>query len=246
MEINWAYYILLNFAYLQLISGLTITAMPVVLFYGYIRLGNSFNFSDSSTILLYIGTMQSATVALPHVLNVLVQASVSCGRILKFLSSADVEAYVIHEAPAGSSPDEVISMRGASLGWGHPDDAIEAAAKEKANTAAAAPSSSTAGGSKSAGGDGSSSSSSAADKKEYEMVKVDDAEVAPHADRSIYTLKDINFSVTKGQVVAIVGGVGSGKSSLLAALLGELQPQAGEVKMLGSIAYHSQQAWIIS
>lgn len=34
------------------------------------------------------------------------------------------------------------------------------------------------------------------------------------------TLKDINFSVEKGALVAVVGKVGSGKTSLLMSLLG--------------------------
>lgn len=38
------------------------------------------------------------------------------------------------------------------------------------------------------------------------------------------TLKSLSFEAYKGQLVAIVGEVGSGKSSVLAALLGELQP----------------------
>jgi ABC-type uncharacterized transport system ATPase subunit len=39
------------------------------------------------------------------------------------------------------------------------------------------------------------------------------------------TLKDITFEVQRGELVAIVGAVGSGKSSLLLALLGEMEVQ---------------------
>lgn len=37
------------------------------------------------------------------------------------------------------------------------------------------------------------------------------------------TLKEITFEVQRGELVAIVGAVGSGKSSLLLALLGEME-----------------------
>ena len=57
-------------------------------------------------------------------------------------------------------------------------------------------------------------------------------------------LKNLNFSVKKGSLVAVVGRVGSGKSSLLSALLGEMQRTNGFVNIGKSIAYVSQQAWI--
>ena len=43
------------------------------------------------------------------------------------------------------------------------------------------------------------------------------------------TLKGINFKVNKGSLVAVVGSVGSGKSSLLSALLGEMDKINGRV-----------------
>ncbi|XP_017483220.1 PREDICTED: multidrug resistance-associated protein 1-like [Rhagoletis zephyria] len=48
----------------------------------------------------------------------------------------------------------------------------------------------------------------------------------------------------KGQLVAIVGQVGSGKSSLISALLGDMHKLGGVVKINRSIAYVAQQAWI--
>lgn len=42
-------------------------------------------------------------------------------------------------------------------------------------------------------------------------------------------LKGVNFKIKKGELAAIVGTVGSGKSSLLAAVLGELQKLSGKV-----------------
>jgi ABC-type multidrug transport system ATPase subunit len=60
------------------------------------------------------------------------------------------------------------------------------------------------------------------------------------------TLIDINLHVPKGSLVAVVGTVGSGKSSLISALLGEMDRVMGRVNINGSskVAYVSQQAWI--
>lgn len=60
-----------------------------------------------------------------------------------------------------------------------------------------------------------------------------------------FALRDLNFGVAKSQLYAIVGPVGSGKSSLLAACLGEMPQKSGCV-VWGSklIGYVPQQAWI--
>uniref|UniRef100_A0A8C0VFR0 Multidrug resistance-associated protein 1 n=1 Tax=Cyanistes caeruleus TaxID=156563 RepID=A0A8C0VFR0_CYACU len=54
----------------------------------------------------------------------------------------------------------------------------------------------------------------------------------------------INFTVPEGSLVAVVGQVGCGKSSLLSALLGEMDKKEGYVAVKGSVAYVPQQAWV--
>uniref|UniRef100_A0A8C4V7Z7 Multidrug resistance-associated protein 1 n=1 Tax=Falco tinnunculus TaxID=100819 RepID=A0A8C4V7Z7_FALTI len=54
----------------------------------------------------------------------------------------------------------------------------------------------------------------------------------------------INFTVPEGSLVAVVGQVGCGKSSLLSALLGEMEKKEGYVVVKGSVAYVPQQAWV--
>ncbi|CAK9297871.1 unnamed protein product [Gordionus sp. m RMFG-2023] len=118
-------------------------------------------------------------------------------------------------------------------------------------------------------------------KSTTELPKIE--EVAIHLNESVNSLNDnftnynspvlknLNFTVKRGQLVAIVGAVGSGKSSLLSALLGEMKRVnyitstnvnefnfQGEnkedisftststpmMKIRGSVAYASQQPWI--
>lgn len=77
-------------------------------------------------------------------------------------------------------------------------------------------------------------------------VALVEQEEEPTINRSEYTLESINFQIKKGQLVAIVGPVGCGKSSLLSAILGEMHMQAGEVQCHGSIAYCDQRPWILN
>ncbi|XP_070656012.1 ATP-binding cassette sub-family C member 4-like isoform X2 [Bos indicus] len=60
------------------------------------------------------------------------------------------------------------------------------------------------------------------------------------------TLQDLFFTARPGELLAVVGPVGAGKSSLLRAVLGELPPSQGQVSVHGRIAYVSQQPWVFS
>ena len=44
-------------------------------------------------------------------------------------------------------------------------------------------------------------------------------------------LQDVNLRISQGSLVAVVGTVGSGKSSLLSALLGEMEKLDGRVNV---------------
>ncbi|XP_062859407.1 ATP-binding cassette sub-family C member 3 isoform X2 [Trichomycterus rosablanca] len=57
-------------------------------------------------------------------------------------------------------------------------------------------------------------------------------------------LHNINMMVPQGSLLAVVGHVGCGKSSLVSALLGEMEKLDGHISVKGSVAYVPQQAWI--
>ncbi|WVZ71174.1 hypothetical protein U9M48_019792 [Paspalum notatum var. saurae] len=57
-------------------------------------------------------------------------------------------------------------------------------------------------------------------------------------------LRGIDMDIRTGALAAVVGMVGSGKSSLLGCILGEMRKLSGKVKVCGSTAYVAQTAWI--
>ncbi|XP_066560841.1 ATP-binding cassette sub-family C member 3 isoform X2 [Amia ocellicauda] len=57
-------------------------------------------------------------------------------------------------------------------------------------------------------------------------------------------LHNINLMVPQGSLLAVVGHVGCGKTSLVCALLGEMEKLDGDISIRGSLAYVPQQAWI--
>ncbi|CAM9001052.1 unnamed protein product [Rhodiola kirilowii] len=60
------------------------------------------------------------------------------------------------------------------------------------------------------------------------------------------TLREIQLKAKKGMKVAVCGTVGSGKSSLLSCILGEIEKKSGSVKVSGTKAYVPQSAWILT
>uniref|UniRef100_A0A8C8SY07 ATP-binding cassette sub-family C member 5 n=1 Tax=Pelusios castaneus TaxID=367368 RepID=A0A8C8SY07_9SAUR len=63
-------------------------------------------------------------------------------------------------------------------------------------------------------------------------------------DSEAIVLYNISFTVKKGTVLGICGNVGSGKSSVISAILGQMYLYDGTVGVDGTLAYVSQQAWI--
>ncbi|PBL03741.1 ABC protein [Armillaria gallica] len=79
---------------------------------------------------------------------------------------------------------------------------------------------------------------------EPDLTKLKDGasteEVADHP----FRVSSINMEVPWKRLVAVVGRVGSGKSSLLQGLIGEMRKVSGEVSFRGPVAYCPQTAWI--
>lgn len=63
---------------------------------------------------------------------------------------------------------------------------------------------------------------------------------------NLLCLKRINFECKRGELVAIVGGVGCGKSSMLNAILGEVRSLSGETAVKGSLSYFSQNPFLLN
>ncbi|KAJ3193061.1 Multidrug resistance-associated protein 1 [Irineochytrium annulatum] len=59
-----------------------------------------------------------------------------------------------------------------------------------------------------------------------------------------FTLSNISVDIHGSDFIGVLGPVGSGKSSLLSALLGQMQHVSGSVSIGGTVAYVSQKPWI--
>ncbi|KAI9987553.1 hypothetical protein PInf_023594 [Phytophthora infestans] len=84
----------------------------------------------------------------------------------------------------------------------------------------------------------------AADPTQEEGVAIDVQNGTLGWNTDTTVLNDVNFQIKRGDLAVVHGAVGSGKSSLCYALLGEMQRIDGRVFVRGKVVYYSQQPWI--
>uniref|UniRef100_A0A671UTP6 Multidrug resistance-associated protein 4-like n=1 Tax=Sparus aurata TaxID=8175 RepID=A0A671UTP6_SPAAU len=82
------------------------------------------------------------------------------------------------------------------------------------------------------------------DKNEDASVEIQD--LTCYWDKSLDapSLQNISLSLNSNQLVAVIGPVGAGKSSLLSSILGELPDEKGVLKVKGQLTYAAQQPWV--
>ncbi|XP_052786369.1 multidrug resistance-associated protein 1-like isoform X1 [Mya arenaria] len=82
------------------------------------------------------------------------------------------------------------------------------------------------------------------EQKSENPVNIQNGEFTWNTEFEKSVLRNINLQVNDGELIAVVGPVGSGKSSLISACLGEMEKLSGQVSLRGKIAYVPQEAWI--
>lgn len=73
---------------------------------------------------------------------------------------------------------------------------------------------------------------------------VSEKAVGGRNDETVFRVLDVNMVIPPGKVVAVVGPIGAGKSSLLQGIVGAMRKEKGELSVVGSVAYCTQTAWI--
>jgi len=237
--------------------------MPVLIFYTYVKLGNQLDATKAFTALALFNLIQFPFVFLPLGLASYNQSTVATDRIMKFLDSDDLVSYVASKPASEVGDGVIVSISDASFSWSlePTDNSNETIAdSSKIDEYNKVP-------------DGEDIDAPTQDGKDADQApeNIEDFYDQPPNDResmnpdmsidaykalptcttelvnrSVHTLTDISFSIRKGELVAVVGAVGSGKSSLLNALLGEMIVTKGSVELHGSVAFCDQRPWILN
>ena len=212
---------------------------PIVVFLTYVQLGNELTATTAFTTIALFNVMQLPFAFLPMGLQQFSQSLVSCKRMCDFFACDELLEYVTHDPPApGADEDVVISAQDASFFWTEETpEFLDKVDKQREDSLAVV------------ARDGDEKAIKSGKYALVDHVGGLQAPTPPDVgvNRSCHTLMNMSFKIRKGQLVAVVGSVGSGKSSFLNAIMGELNKKAeGSLNSVGSIAYCAQQPWIFN
>lgn len=174
--------------------------------------------SAAFTLIAIFNAMRFTLGILPFSVKALAEARISLARLKKILLVENPEQYVLS---LKGSPNALV-MEKATLSWDKPDD--------------------------NSGTDGTLANGKNSNESESN-IKAQPSESqngtkSTTKETNKVTLRNINITLEKGKLLGVCGNVGSGKSSLISALLGEMNLLRGSVAVDGMFAYVSQQAWI--
>lgn len=158
---------------------------------------------------------------LPLVLGQVIDAWSSLQRIEQFLLEEEQEEDVILK-PEGEHAIELVKS---SFTW-------EKTPPKEADKGAAA------------GKNKKDSKKAQAPKPTAQPATTEDSASTLVEEREPFKLQDLNLQAGRNELIAVIGTVGSGKSSLLAALAGDMRKTEGDVVFGASRAFCPQYAWI--
>lgn len=194
----------------------------------YALLGNFVTAEKAFTITAYYNILRATmTIFFPQGIAQFAEAIVSVGRIQKFMSYEEVEAAI---GVTMTDPEKNEDDR--SLDSSSSED--PKAGKDQTKMI------------KHSESDGLNENSDSKQHLSEAGVIVDSATARWDPKASEYTLEGVNLHVQPGTLVAVIGPVGAGKSSLIHAILGELPLEGGTIKVNGEVSYASQEPWLFS
>ncbi|XP_051952983.1 ATP-binding cassette sub-family C member 5-like [Xyrauchen texanus] len=231
------------------VAPIVVVIASVATFSTHMLLGYDLTAAQAFTVVTVFNAMTFALKVTPFSVKSLSEASVAIDRFKSLLMMAEVK--MIRELP--QNPSAAIEMSGASLAWetgghsaqpsprgtpyvglglrgGHKkprqrDDPRHQGMMEEEQNGRLL-------------NDVSGDMASSPDDQTLQVPTI--------SQRLQRTLHCIDLTIQKGKLVGVCGSVGSGKTSLISAILGQMTLLEGTVAVNGDFAYVAQQAWILN
>ena len=231
---------------------------PILVFATYVNISDKpLDAATAFTTVALFNIMRFPFAFLPMGLLQYIQSRISLRRLERFLALPELDEYVT-EPPEDdeevSKEPGSISIKDGSFSWVDPDgpeirpiqDEIKKKPKKNRRSNK----------NKKSGEESDDESSGALCNTQHSIV----ASICASIDEEgkpkgpSITLQDISCSIKQGSLVAVVGPVGSGKSSFLSAMLGEMEPIQGSkifmprggAEKAGFVSYSAQTPWVVN
>ncbi|KAL8625042.1 hypothetical protein ACOMHN_012051 [Nucella lapillus] len=229
-------------AMVQSISTGTAIIVPTIAsaltFIAIISCGNNLTAAEAFSFVALLNSMRFVLGVLPYGVKSISEVTISLKRFTSILLMEEMA----DPSEGGRPPDGMaLEVKDANLTWSTGElGSLEMSEGRKKP-----------GESRSKKG-GSKVSTSHREKEEEEQDMLNDSATNNLMARSsteappAAVLSNITFSLKKNQLLGVCGSVGSGKSSLIQAILGRMERMSGSVAVTGSVAYVPQQAWIMN
>ncbi|KAF8838120.1 P-loop containing nucleoside triphosphate hydrolase protein [Paxillus ammoniavirescens] len=223
-QLRWLRQFNTGVAAFVIVGQITNTVMPLAAFslFGHEHMGTVPG-SRVFPALSFFGMLVDPLIALPQLLSAFVIAMTSWGRVYSFLLAAE-KSSIDQPSISGviSLSRYAVTISNGAFSWPSGDSTATPAPAPKAQQIE----------------DKADNSSIDLEKSGFDDYDEDEV-TGPRP-----FLSNVNISIRTGSLTAIVGNVGSGKSSLLSAIIGEMMRVSGEIQCNGSIAYCAQQPWV--
>ncbi|KZO92802.1 ABC transporter [Calocera viscosa TUFC12733] len=192
----------------------------VLSFVVYTLAGNTLDAAIIFSSLTLFQLLRLPLMFLPMTLSSIADASQALSRLYEVFVAETLSA----TRDIDLSMEAAISVRNATFTWDAPAPAEEKKKKKKP----------------------SRKERKAAEKDAAAHIAAGTVAPPPPAQEKdrVFQMRDVRLEIPRGQLCAVVGAVGSGKSSLLQGLIGEMRKLEGDVTFGGSVGYCSQTAWI--
>eukprot|EP00980_Cylindrotheca_fusiformis_P028088 scaffold22578_cov164-Cylindrotheca_fusiformis.AAC.14 len=237
---------------------------PIIVFLTYVNIQDApLTASTAFTTVALFNQMRFPFAFMPMGLLQFIQSRISLKRLERYLAMPELQGYVEDTPPPDTPEDSPLAKSGSitikdgSFSWIDPDapeikpvqdEPLKKKDKKKKKEDKKEK------GSSDDGKDADADASSKDMVRTQSSASLGSTESGPKGGG--ITLQDINLEIETGSLVAVVGSVGSGKSSFLSAILGEMESMGGskvyipredyEKEVNGFVSYCTQSPWVVN
>ncbi|XP_053314480.1 ATP-binding cassette sub-family C member 5 [Spea bombifrons] len=232
------------------IAPIVVVIASVVTFSVHMMLGYDLTAAQAFTVVTVFNSMTFALKVTPFSVKSLSEASVSMERFKSLFLMEEV--HMVKKKP--SSPNLIIQLKNATLAWDSTHASTQCSPKATPKLKKEKKGAKVKREKEKASLQDEGLQAVLAEQKGHLLVDSDD-HPSPDEDgkdiplsnvRLQRALYNVDLDIEKGKLIGICGSVGSGKTSLISAILGQMTLLEGSIAVNGTFAYVAQQAWILN